>query len=180
MTDTIDKVAFAAAELLAASEALASAAAEVDALRAELARQTGIAVDHCARADAAEKARDEVGIQLAAAQAEIARMRPVVEAARRIVDDIPNYLMGSAVVDLLRPALRALDAVPGDALAPMVPPSPAGVSAPASGSTPAASSATGSSSEVAANPSAHRGTCDRITAALEANGIDTSNVKGVR
>ena len=44
-----------AAELNAASDALASAAAEVDALRAELARQTGIAVDHCARADAAEQ-----------------------------------------------------------------------------------------------------------------------------
>jgi len=54
MTDTTDKVAFAAAELNAASDALASAAAEVDALRAELARQTGIAVDHCERADAAE------------------------------------------------------------------------------------------------------------------------------
>lgn len=55
MTDTIDKVAFAAAELLAASDALASAAAEVDALRAEVARQTGIAVDYCARAGAAEQ-----------------------------------------------------------------------------------------------------------------------------
>ena len=264
MTDTTDKVAFAAAELLAASEALASAAAEVDALRAELARQTGIAVDHCARADAAERmvaelrdvvgteiermlsdyykkqkpdgyhgspqtyaieqgcnaidaalantaevagrwvsmdaaykrekdanaradrllarvreveterdaaiaardeavaqvqqmrrgldtavgdiddavddwmqktaaaerARDEVGIQLAAAQAEIARMRPVVEAARPLAKILPG-------AGVLRDAIRALDAVPGDALAP------------------------------------------RITAALDASGIDSANVKGV-
>ena len=140
MTDTIDKVAFAAAELLAASEALASAAAEVDALRAELARQTGIAVDHCARADAAEKARDEVGIQLAAAQAEIARMRPVVEAARRLLwswDEGSTATERSRQHEDIRRALRALDTVPGDALAP------------------------------------------RITAALEASGIDTSNVKGL-
>ena len=161
MTDTTDKVAFAAAELNAASDALASAAAEVDALRAEVARQTGIAVDYCARADAAdsaarmlgddfarvlrdctaaERARDEVGIQLAAAQAEIARMRPVVEAARRLLwswDDGSTATERSRQHEDIRRALRALDAVPGDALAP------------------------------------------RITAALEASGIDTSNVKGV-
>lgn len=127
MTDTIDKVAFAAA-----SDALASAVAEVDALRAEVARQTGIAVDYCARAGAAEKARDEVGIQLAAAQAEIARLRPVVDAARHLA----SITMGE-VTEEVDAALRTLDAVPGDALAP------------------------------------------RITAALEASGIDTNNVKGV-
>lgn len=121
MTDTTDKVAFAAAELNAASDALVSAAAEVDALRAELARQAGIAVDHCARADAAERARDEVGIQLAAAQAEIARMRPVVEAARTMsamwLQDSPRMTDYHVT---LASALAALDAVPGDALAPRI------------------------------------------------------------
>ncbi len=277
MTDTIDKVAFAAAELLAASEALASAAAEIDALRAEVARQTAIAVDHCARADvaermvaelrsvlddarapieawvtsdcddmgdaevledidaalsrteavagrwvpvevfkrhreallrdmdrvgadvvkaraerdaaiaardeaeasldvyeqrireiaydvfgvidgasvvlldaigrqchrerierdAAERARDEVGIQLAAAQAEIARMRRVVDDGRRVVEHMRDGLGMIGPVGDLRSSIAALDAVPGDALAP------------------------------------------RITAALEASGIDSANVKGV-
>ena len=131
MTDTIDKVAFAAAELLAASDALASAAAEVDALRAEVARQTGIAVDHCARADAAEKARDEVGIQLAAAQERIKLLEKVAKEARAVLEDHDRSMIH------LDDAVSALDAVPGDALAP------------------------------------------RITAALDASGIDTNNVKGV-
>lgn len=63
--------------------------------------------------DAALIARDEVGIQLAAAQAEIARMRPVVEAVRFAR---AGGLCQSAAVDC---TLRALDAVPGDALAPV-------------------------------------------------------------
>jgi len=98
-----------------------------------------------AQRDAAERARDEVGIQLAAAQAEIARMRPVVEAARHIdraIEDAGGaHVETWSPVPLLRSfravhdALRALDTVSGDALAP------------------------------------------RITAALEASGIDTSNVK---
>lgn len=188
--------------------------------------------------DVAERQRDEVGIQLVAAQAEIARMRAVVDAARDYVDcdAVDDGGIRRALVD----ALRSYDAVPGDALAPVVkeyehhvvaladlntgkwrkmrvfhvldearsyfdelmaeleaapqpgvfvkisgtlappvPTSPAGASAPASGSTPAASSATSSSSEAVGNPSAPRGTCDRITAALEASGIDTDNVKGV-
>ena len=57
--------------------------------------------------DAAERQRDEVGIQLAAAQAEIVRMRRVVEIARAPV--LRGYLD-------LQDALRALDTVPGDAL----------------------------------------------------------------
>ena len=146
MTDTIDKVAFAAAELLAASEALASAAAEVDALRAEVARQTGIAVDHCARADAAERARDEVGIQLAAARERIKLLEEGADLLREISDmarDVPAgfdafYLVEKSAVDIsVGCYLARLDAVPGDALAP------------------------------------------RITAALDASGIDTNNVKGV-
>lgn len=131
MTDTTDKVAFAAAELLAASDALASAVAEVDALRAEVARQTGIAVDYCARAGAAEKARDEVGIQLAAAQERIKLLEKVAKEARAVLEDHDRSMIH------LDDAVSALDAVPGDALAP------------------------------------------RITAALEASGIDTGNVKGV-
>lgn len=112
MTDTIDKVAFAAAELNAASDALASAAAEVDALRAEVARQTGIAVDHCARADAAERARDEVGIQLVAAQAEIARMRATLTEIRTCV----RHSSTNSLRDDLIVALAVLDIVSGDTL----------------------------------------------------------------
>lgn len=124
---------------------------ELETLRAELARQTAIAVDHCERADAAERARDEVGIQLAAAQAEIARMRCVVDEARTLMATPACERLPAerAVCD----ALRALDAVPGDALAPVVRGAPfdeAGT----------------------VNP-------DRITAALEASGIDSDNVKGV-
>lgn len=61
--------------------------------------------------DTALMARDEVGIQYQAAQAEIARMRPVVEAVRFAR---AGGLCQSAAVDY---ALRAFDAVPGDALA---------------------------------------------------------------
>lgn len=64
-----------------------------------------------ARADAAERARDEVGLQLAAAQAEIARMRPVVEA----LDAYQRNATDENMIALGR-ARRALDAVPGDAL----------------------------------------------------------------
>ena len=84
---------------------------------------------------AAERARDEVGIQLAAAQVEIARLRRVVDETRTVLATPACERLPAerAVCD----AIRALDAVPGDALAP------------------------------------------RITAALEAIGIDTDNVKGV-
>lgn len=87
------------------------------------------------RAEKAERQLFEVGIQLAAAQAEIARMRRVVDEARELMSTPACERLPAerAVCD----ALRALDAVPGDALAP------------------------------------------RITAALEASGIDASNVKGV-
>lgn len=120
-----------AAELARASDDLIGAAAEVDALRAEVARLTGIAVDHCARADAAERALDEVGIQLAAAQERIKLLEQVAKEARAVLEDHDRSMIH------LDDAVSALDAVPGDALAP------------------------------------------RITAALEASGIDTSNVKGV-
>lgn len=114
MTDTTDRVAFAAAELTAASDALASAAAEVDALRVEVARQTGIAVDHCARADAAERARDEVGIQLAAAQERIKLLEKVAKEARAVLEDHDRSMIH------LDDAVSAIDAVPGDALAPRI------------------------------------------------------------
>lgn len=51
------------------------------------------------RAERAERERDALGIQLVAAQAEIGRMRKVVDAAGALVR-----------------ALKALDVVPGDAL----------------------------------------------------------------
>ena len=120
----------------------------IETLRAELARQTAIAVDHCERADVAERARDEVGIQLAAAQE---RLR----LAMAVVDAFDRYRCNATDENMvfLGRARRALDAVPGDALAPVVRGAPfdeAGT----------------------VNP-------DRITAALEASGIDTDNVKGV-
>ena len=52
-----------------------------------------------ARAERAERERDTLGIQLVAAQAEIGRLRQVVDAAGVLVR-----------------ALKALDVVPGDAL----------------------------------------------------------------
>ena len=124
---------------------------DIDSLRAELARQTAIAVDHCERADAAERARDEVGIQLAAAQAEIARMRRAMVDVRalRAVGVMPDR-----VARALDEVFARLDAVPGDALAPV---------------------ARGAPFDEAGtvNP-------DKITAALEASGIDSNNVKGVK
>lgn len=70
---------------------------------------------------AAERSRDEVGIQLAAAQAVIARMQPVVDAARAslVVTSDPGDNW-DAKRDL-NDALRTLDTVPGDALAPTSP-----------------------------------------------------------
>jgi len=66
------------------------------------------------RAERAERQRDELGLQLVAAQTEIGRMRKVVDAARLYVDtnhgDI-EHLYGA-----LARALKALDVVPGDAL----------------------------------------------------------------
>jgi len=94
----------------------------VDGLRAELAaaeraRDEALSREEGAVADALSwrSACDELGIQLAAAQAETARMRPVVEAARRVVScesdqDVRIWSLGKA--------LAALDTVPGDALAP--------------------------------------------------------------
>lgn len=72
-------------------------------------------VDFAASHAAAERARDEVGIQLAAAQAEIARLRPVVEAARDTITT-PMGEMLPALNAIYR-AIQALDTVPGDALA---------------------------------------------------------------
>jgi len=96
------------------------------------------------RADKAEHQLVEVGIQLVAAQAEIARMRATLDEVRACV----RHGGPSNVIV----ALHALDTVPGDALPPT---SPAGESAPASGSTQAASSATSSVSEVEGSRCAH-------------------------
>ncbi len=79
---------------------------------------------------AAERARDEVGIQLAAAQERIKLLEKVAKEARAVLEDHDRSMIH------LDDAVSALDAVPGDALAP------------------------------------------RITAALEASGIDSANVKG--
>ena len=62
----------------------------------------------------AERQRDEVGIQLAAAQAEIARMRRVVDEARTLMaTPACERLPAERAVCV---ALRALDTVPGDAM----------------------------------------------------------------
>lgn len=74
------------------------------------------------RATMLERARDEVGIQLAAAQAEIARMRPVVDAATLachayFVSDPEDAYTG--YMQHLEAELAKLRTVPGDALAPV-------------------------------------------------------------
>jgi hypothetical protein len=143
---------------------------------------------------AAERARDEVGIQLAAAQAEIARMQPVVDAARCIVDAWLDLHDGKVAIyrgDRLAivQALDALDTVPGDALA---------QSSEQSSEQSALRSRVAelegllreAQTEIVASVEhshCHRvyvdgvgadQLADRITRALEASGIDTANVKG--
>ena len=81
--------------------------------------------------EVAERDRDEVGIQPAAAQERIKLLEQVAKEARAVLEDHDRSMIH------LDDAVSALDAVPGDALAP------------------------------------------RITAALEASGIDSANVKGV-
>lgn len=120
----------------------------VDGLRAELA--------------AAERARDELGIQLAAAQERLRLAMAAVFAADNIEGCHEGAGGKEGIEDLIREyqeARAALDAVPGDALAPTLvayvkfPPSPAGVS--------------GQPSGLRAVAVSH----------LEALGIDTDNVK---
>src|SRR5574343_448706 len=146
-----------ATQLRAAIAARDEAEARLEALRRALhtvhyaaAADTAADAARIAELHAAERARDEVGIQLAAAQAEIARMRRVVEAARRYNADMDRC--GAADPGEWRAALAALDAVPGDALAPVVRGAPFG--------------------------EAGTGNPDKLPAALEASGIDTDNVKG--
>lgn len=64
--------------------------------------------------EAAERQRDEVGIQLVAAQAEIARMRHVVDEVRVLMATPACERLPAerAVCD----ALATLDTVPGDAM----------------------------------------------------------------
>jgi hypothetical protein len=90
-------------------KALIRARTERDAAIARAEEAHADAMEKLDLAIAATKARDEVGIQLAAAQAEIARLAPFEGAARRavIIGDV------ASLVDLV-----ALDTVPGDALAP--------------------------------------------------------------
>ena len=82
---------------------------DIDSLRAErdAAQWRETAGRYLSALVEAERQRDEVGIQLVAAQAEIVRMRRVVEIARAPV--LRGYLD-------LQDALRALDTVPGDVL----------------------------------------------------------------
>jgi len=65
----------------------------------------------------AERARDELGIQLAA-QSERLRLAMAVGDVARVVADHAGPNPARVGLASLRVALRALDAVPGDALAP--------------------------------------------------------------
>jgi hypothetical protein len=67
------------------------------------------------RADAAERARDEVGIQLAAAQERLRLAMACVSAFRVYRRSMDEH--GEASADMWRAMMDALDAVPGDALA---------------------------------------------------------------
>jgi hypothetical protein len=91
--------------ILSLSEAGRAALAKLAALDALCEQQTRTITLTSARAIMAEKERDEVGIQYAAAQARLRLAMAVVDAARGVTDGP------------LSDALRALDAVPGDALA---------------------------------------------------------------
>jgi hypothetical protein len=95
-----------------AAKERADAAILREALEADIPR---VREDKVAR-DAAIRARDEVGLQLVAAQAVIARMQPVVDAARKL----PRLRLFQGDYDTaLQDALRALDTVPGE-LAPLI------------------------------------------------------------
>jgi len=95
-------VAASVATLLAKHGEVLAKLAALDALCEQQTRTIALTSEKVA---ALEKARDEVGIQLAAAQARLRLAMAVVEAARGVTDGP------------LSDALRALDAVPGDALA---------------------------------------------------------------
>jgi hypothetical protein len=95
-------VAASVATLLAQHGEVLAKLAALDALCEQQTRTIALTSE---RAVKAEKACDEVGIQLAAAQARLRLAMAVVDAARGVTDGP------------LSDALRALDAVPGDALA---------------------------------------------------------------
>jgi hypothetical protein len=80
---------------------------DTDTLRAQLAAEK-------ARADAAERSRDELGIQLAACQERLRLAMAVVDAARVYLGD-PSVEARWRLVG----CIAALDAVPGDALQPV-------------------------------------------------------------
>lgn len=122
--------------------------------------------------DNAIRARDEVGIQLAAAQAEIARLHKGLREVERFM--LSQWRPpAEAVLALVRDVAAGGPSVPGDAL----PPSPAGVSGQPSGSTPAASSATASSSEVEGSRCGQSGTPFDLAGYLGLAATDTKGVK---
>lgn len=100
--------------------------AEAEVVKMEQANEDMAVSESYAIAEAI-RSRDEVGIQLAAAQAEIARMKPVVREMRDIAeadcaysDGCPEHAWakhGVCVGCKARKSLAALDAVPGDVLA---------------------------------------------------------------
>ena len=95
-------VAASVATLLAQHGEVLAKLAALDALCEQQTRTIALTSEKVA---ALEKARDEVGIQLAACQERLRLAMAVVDAARGVTDGP------------LSDALRALDAVPGDALA---------------------------------------------------------------
>jgi DNA-directed RNA polymerase specialized sigma24 family protein len=101
------------------TEAGRAALAKLAALDALCEQQTRTIALTSERAIKAEKACDEVGIQLAACQARLRLAMAVVEAARDLMGT-PRGEHWPVLRDCYD-ALRALDAVPGDALAKVTP-----------------------------------------------------------
>jgi len=100
----------AAGEIVKAREQAAGAEAAAEGLRMQLAEAIKVQVGLEFAVIAAERARDEVGIQLAAAQERIKALETVADAVRFAK---AGGLCNSQVVDA---TLAALDTVPGDAL----------------------------------------------------------------
>ena len=103
--------------ILKLSEAGRAALAKLAALDALCEQQTRTIALTSERAAKAEKARDEVGIQLAACQERLRLAMAVVEAARWVRNYYRDGLGMPGPMGHLGQALAALDAVPGDALA---------------------------------------------------------------
>jgi hypothetical protein len=94
-----------------------AAKARADHKHSEMMTQAELAVDWMCEAKDAARARDELGIQLAAQSERLRLAMAVVDAARDVSSVWIDGYVGPAAMAYVREALAALDAVPGDVLA---------------------------------------------------------------